>query len=86
MTARLVAALAALSLLACGGPRDPEGTLARVRNGTMRVGVIDDRPFAAMVGGEAVGVEPALVRAFAGELNARVAWFGGSAPELLEAL
>lgn len=52
----------------------------------MRVGVIDDPPFAAFVGGEAVGVEPALVRELANELNTRIAWVPGAAPDLLEAL
>ncbi|HEX6038250.1 substrate-binding periplasmic protein [Longimicrobium sp.] len=72
---------------ACGLPRDPEGTLERVRGGTLRVGVAHNPPWADLPApGEARGVEPRLVRALAAELGARVEWVPGSETELLAAL
>jgi polar amino acid transport system substrate-binding protein len=78
--------LALLIVAACSGPRDPEGTLERVRGGVLRVGVIEDPPFATFVGNEVAGVEPILVSELAKELNAQAAWVPGSASDLLESL
>jgi polar amino acid transport system substrate-binding protein len=69
---------------ACDLPRDPEGTLERVRGGTLRVGVAHNPPWASLPApGEAQGVEPRLVRALAAELGARVEWVAGGETELL---
>jgi polar amino acid transport system substrate-binding protein len=54
-------------------PRDPDGTLARVRGGTLRVGVVNDPPF-VQAGHEPRGAEAELMRAYARQLGARVAW------------
>jgi polar amino acid transport system substrate-binding protein len=75
-----------LLLAACQYPRDPEGTLDRVRGGTMRVGVIGDPPWAEFRDGEALGVEPELIRAFAAELDADVEWIPGTESELVAAI
>lgn len=82
----LAVALAAAGLLAaCDVPRDPEGTLERVRGGTLRVGVADAPPW--VVAGEPPGgIEPELVRRFAAELGAEVVWRRGAAHELIAAL
>lgn len=76
------------SLAACGIPRDPEGTLDRVRHGTLRVGVTHsdgwvriDHPHA-----QPRGCEPDLVRALARELEAEVTWTVGAESELLRRL
>lgn len=83
-------ALLALALVLAAGcdlPRDPEGTLDRLRGGTLRVGVAHNPPWAALPApGEALGVEPRLVRALAAELDARVEWVPGSETALLQAL
>lgn len=83
-----ITGVALLALAAgCGLPRDPEGTLERVRGGTLRVGVAHNPPWASLpANGEAAGVEPALVRALAAELDARVEWVGGGEHALLHAL
>jgi hypothetical protein len=36
--------VAALMAVACGIPRDPDGTLDRVGGGTMRVGIVPSDP------------------------------------------
>ena len=73
--------------LGCQLPRDPEGTLRRVENGTLRVGVIHDPPWADVSnGGRATGVEVALVEALAAELGATVEWVPGGEGRLLESL
>ena len=79
----LVLAVAA----ACDLPRDPEGTLERVRGGTMRVGVVERRPWTTLpAGGGAGGLEGALVAELARELGARIEWVRSTESQLLEAL
>jgi len=81
--------LAAASPLAgCSLPRDPEGTLDRVRGDTLHVGVTEAPPFVVRHGErtEPGGVEAALVRGFADSLGAAVAWHWGPADGHLEAL
>lgn len=86
----LAAALAASALLTSAGcqfPRDPDGTLERVRDGTMRVGVTESDPWVDLAyPDDPQGVEPTLVRQFADRLNADVEWFDGSEEELMGAL
>ena len=72
---------------ACDLPRDANGTLARVRQGTMRVGVVEHRPWTTLFpGGGAGGIEGALVAELARELGAKIEWVRGSESQLLEAL
>jgi polar amino acid transport system substrate-binding protein len=72
--------------VACDFPRDAEGTLARVRNGTMRVGVSEHTPWVRLASREPEGVEPALLRRWAKQLDARVEWVYGSEAALVEVL
>jgi polar amino acid transport system substrate-binding protein len=86
-----VARLLALALLAgllggCDFPRDPEGTLDRVRGGVLRVGVTPADPWVQLDAGEPAGVEVELVTRFADSLGARVEWVEGSESDLMEAL
>jgi ABC-type amino acid transport substrate-binding protein len=82
--------LVPLSLLvlavACGLPRDPEGTLDRVRGGTLRVGFVVDTPWVTATGQGAGGIEGAIVAELARSLNASVAWTHASETPLLTAL
>jgi polar amino acid transport system substrate-binding protein len=85
--APLAAAFAAAALLlACGIPRDPEGTLERVQGGRMRVGILERPPWATLEGGKPSGVEVDLVEGFARSLDAEIDWFPGSEAELFTAL
>src|SRR5215203_4602995 len=54
---RIFLAIATVCATACGLPRDADGTLDRVRNGTLRVGVAVDTPWVTDSGGAAGGVE-----------------------------
>src|SRR5690606_15933037 len=80
--------LVAVALAGCGLPRDPEGTLDRVRGDTLRVGVTEAPPFVVRRGAAGIpgGVEAALVQAFADSLGAVVAWHWGPAEAHFEAL
>jgi polar amino acid transport system substrate-binding protein len=72
---------------ACDLPRDPEGTLDRVRGGTMRVGVFEHRPWTTLpANGGAGGLEGALVAELARELGARIEWVRATESQLLQAL
>lgn len=78
--------MAAVLLLACGIPQDPEGTLERVQGGRMRVGITERPPWATVEGGTPAGVEVELVEGFARSLDAEIDWFPGSEAELFTAL
>jgi polar amino acid transport system substrate-binding protein len=75
----------------CGDiPRDPGGTLDRVRGGTLRVGVSVDPPWTEtpgpVTGGGAPtpsGIEPSLVTDFARSLDADVEWTVGGEESLV---
>ena len=81
-TCRATAAFTLILALAvgCDIPRDAEGTLARVRNGTMRVGVSEHSPWVRLASEEPEGVEPALLRRWAKQLDARLEWVRGRRP------
>ncbi|HKH91355.1 MAG TPA: transporter substrate-binding domain-containing protein [Gemmatimonadaceae bacterium] len=87
---RLSACLAAFALIvvqtACGLPRDPEGTLERVRGGTLRVGFVVDTPWVTAIGPAAGGLEGAIVAELARRLGASVTWTHGAETPLLTAL
>src|SRR5215218_6702877 len=76
----------AAGLAACGLPRDPDGTLHRVQGGAMRVGVAIHPPWTTDSAGTVGGIEPALVRALARELGARVEWEPGGESVLMPKL
>jgi len=71
---------------ACDLPRDSDGTLDRIRGGTMRVGVVVDTPWTSDSAGVAGGIEGGMVQSLARELNARVQWISGQQDDLLTAL
>jgi polar amino acid transport system substrate-binding protein len=76
-----------LAIGACDLPRDPKGTLDRVRGGTMRVGIAENPPWTTFAaGGSAAGIEGALAAEVARELQARIAWVRAPESQLLEAL
>lgn len=81
------AVAAALSTGGCGGlPRDPEGTLERVRGGTLRVGIARTEPWTNGSAAAPAGIEIDLVRTVASGLDARVEWVAGGESELIERL
>jgi polar amino acid transport system substrate-binding protein len=81
----VVFVLVALVAAGCAFPRDPRGTLGRVQNGTMSVGIVENEPWTCMEKGHASGVEVELLENFARELGADTAFVPGTTPELLEA-
>src|SRR4051812_2484546 len=70
----------------CDLPRDPEGTLNRVRGGTMRVGLVENPPWVIRTEGEPKGVEVELVRRFAAELGAKPEWHWGAEQKHMRAM
>jgi polar amino acid transport system substrate-binding protein len=82
-----LSAAAALLTAACAAPpRDPEGTLERVRGGVIRVGITENPPWTTLSGDQPDGVEVELVEQLAAELNADVEWFEGPEERLFGAL
>jgi polar amino acid transport system substrate-binding protein len=72
---------------ACGSlPRDPEGTLRRVRGGRLRVGLVENPPWVVRGQGEPAGAEVELVRRMAAELGATPEWVWGGEQQHMEAL
>jgi polar amino acid transport system substrate-binding protein len=83
----LAVIIVALTLTACASaPTDPEGTLDRVSGGTMRVGVTENDPWTTISGPEPEGIEVAIVKSFAEEVEAEIEWFEGSEERLFGAL
>ncbi|HYF28195.1 MAG TPA: transporter substrate-binding domain-containing protein [Baekduia sp.] len=77
----------ALAVAGCQFPADVDGTLDRVRGGTLRVGVTHAPPFVVVRDDrEPGGVEARLVERFAARLDADVEWVRGSEAELMGAL
>ena len=78
-----------LVVAACDLPRDADGTLDRVRRGTMRVGVIIDTPWVtapADSSGAAGGIEGMLAADLARTLGARIEWVRRPLADLMESL
>lgn len=90
MTTRLLAATLALtlSLAGCANyPADPDGTLDRVRGGTLRVGLSANGDWTDITDeGEPSGVEVTLVEQFAETVEAEVEWMEGGEEQLLTEL
>src|SRR4051812_25825549 len=79
-----MAVAAALAVLSCGLPRDSDGTLDRVQNGVIRLGVADDSPWVVVAGQSVSGYEPAIVGQLAREMRARVETTHGPEARLFE--
>jgi ABC-type amino acid transport substrate-binding protein len=82
---------ACLVLAGCGVqlPTDPDGTLDRVRDGRLVVGVSPEPPWTDMpdtTSGEPFGREPDLLRGFARSLGAEVTWVTGGEQSLVDRL
>ena len=72
---------------ACGLPRDPEKTSERIASThELRVGVTDNGEWVDASGPEPTGIEPDLVREYAGRLGAHVRWSSGSEAALAQQL
>ena len=83
---RLGASALCILVLACGVPRDPEGTLDRARSGILRVGVTERPPWVVAGGTSPRGVEPDLIEDFAASIGAPVQWHWGATEDNLAAL
>lgn len=79
--------LVTLGLYGCDLPRDPLGTLERVQDGTMRVGIISgSSPWANYENGQPSGIEVKLIKLFAKDVNASIKWVPGNESQLFNAL
>jgi ABC-type amino acid transport substrate-binding protein len=78
--------LAFFLVAACGLPKDADGALDKIRNGTLRVGIAQNPPWVVVTGAEVSGIEPQLVADLARQLNSRVKNVYGSETLLLEGL
>jgi hypothetical protein len=78
--------IVALAGLACGLPRDSNGTLDHVRGHELRAGVSAHPPWDSVSAGQVTGVEPRLIDQLARGLGARAVFRVGTEAELLEAL
>ena len=77
----------ALTLVGCQFPKDPEGTLNKVRDrGTMKVGVTHADPFVNLDGPEPTGAEVELIKEFARHLGVEIEWVEASESQLAELL
>ena len=87
--ALIVMSLALPLCCGCQIPQDTDGTLDRVKGGTVRVGVSESDPWVIFEPGATEpsgGVEVKLIRRFASGLDARIEWVQGSEEELVDAI
>lgn len=74
-------------LTGCGRiPVDTAGSLDRAAGGTLRVGMVQDEPWATGAAGARSGVEVNLVEEFARGIDAQVEWHDGNESGLVELL
>lgn len=87
---RMLALLAvvALALSGCGisMPADPDGTLDRVRGGTLHVGASPNGDAVQLEGDTVAGAEVELVERFADHLDADLEWTVGAEEALVRGL
>ncbi len=77
----------ALAIAGCQFPKDPEGTLNKVRDrGTIEVGVTHADPFVNLDGPGPTGVEVELIKEFADHLGVEIEWVEASESQLVELL
>jgi polar amino acid transport system substrate-binding protein len=77
----------AIAAAGCQFPKDPEGTLDKVRErGLMKVGVTHADPFVNLEGPEPAGVEVELIKEFARHLDVEIEWVEASESQLVELL
>ena len=85
----LAAGLAALAALTgCGAdfPADPDGTLARVSGGELRVGASVSPPYVTDEGQRLAGTEVNLVEGYAASRDAGIEWVQGGEEDLMNRL
>jgi polar amino acid transport system substrate-binding protein len=80
---RTLVVIALFALAGCQYPRDPDGTLNRVRGGDLVVAWTLSEPWVA---GEGEGLEADLVEQLAAELDAEITWVEMPESEMVEAL
>lgn len=73
-------------VVGCQFPRDVDGTLEKVQNGILKVGVTENPPWVIRTNSGAAGIEPEIILALAETLNAEVHWYWDNETELLQAL
>jgi ABC-type amino acid transport substrate-binding protein len=72
------------TIAGCGLPVDPDGTLDRVRGGTLRVGVVHHPPWVDIRPDRGpTGREVTLVEELAGDLGSKVEWIEGGETTLM---
>jgi polar amino acid transport system substrate-binding protein len=72
--------------LGCSLPRDADGTLDRVKNGVIRIGVAPNGPWVGLSGGQLSGYEGTIAAELAKQLNASLQVHPGAESTLLEQL
>ncbi len=84
--AALAFVAALLCLAACDLPRDPNGTMNRVRGGTLVVGIVEGSSYASLGASEATGEDADLARRVADTFGAEPRWTRGTADQMVAAL
>ncbi|MEP7765585.1 transporter substrate-binding domain-containing protein [Sanguibacter sp. 25GB23B1] len=90
MMGKLLVAFAVLCTSGCASsfPADPDGTLDRVTDGVLRVGVSPNPPWTVLAGemADPEGLEVDLVEDFAASIDADIEWTPGGEGDLMDQL
>ena len=82
----LLVILSAVTYVGCDMPRDPESTTLRIREGVLRAGISEHKPWTRFDDDQPRGVEVELLEDFARQQQAEIRWVVGAESELFEAL
>jgi polar amino acid transport system substrate-binding protein len=83
---KLFVLFAAPAILACNFPHDADGTLSRINNGVMRVGVSGNEPWTAFSGDSISGYEASIVGDLARQMHASIEVHSGAESTVLQQL
>jgi membrane-bound lytic murein transglycosylase MltF len=67
-------------------PKDPNGTINKVRDGILVIGYSDNPPWVIKTNQDPEGIEPELIKMFASGLNAEIKWQNGTEQQLFQKL
>jgi membrane-bound lytic murein transglycosylase MltF len=90
-TKKLLTGLSVLFLLpllvhSCQFPHDPEKSWEKAKTNSLRVGIVDNPPYAEYKNGHPTGKEITLLTNFASQNNLTVEYFHGSESDLIKKL
>jgi len=81
-----IALLSIFFVSACGIPKDPGETFAQAKSKHLKVGIVDNPPYAVIEDGKYTGIEVTLINELALKNNLKIEFIEGSESNLIKKL